>query len=168
MAFWRLYYHLVWSTKNREPLIKPEIEKRLYAYLVTKAAELGCYVYAVNGCQEHVHLIIAIPPKHAVAEVVKHLKGASSHNLNQAGLDYTFAWQRGYGALSLGERQRQQAEDYVAKQKTHHADRTAIAWLERDSDFDEGPTDTGITHESVPPVLRESKASYCLEGESPF
>ena len=42
MAFWRLYYHLVWATKNREPLIKPEIEKRLYAYLVHKAAELEC------------------------------------------------------------------------------------------------------------------------------
>ena len=62
MAFWRLYYHLVWATKNREPLIRPAIEERLYAYLVHKAAELGAYVYAVHGWTDHIHLIVAIPP----------------------------------------------------------------------------------------------------------
>lgn len=104
MAFWRLYYHLVWATKNREPFIQANIESRLYAYAVNKAAELACYVYCINGWYDHIHLIIAIPPKHAVAEVVKCLKGASSHDLNHGGgrLDYQFAWQRGYGALSLG------------------------------------------------------------------
>ena len=49
MSFWRLYYHLVWSTKNREPLIQPKVEPRLFAYIVRKAAELECYVYAING-----------------------------------------------------------------------------------------------------------------------
>jgi len=98
MAFWRLYYHLVWATQNREPLIKPEIEKRLYAYIVHKASELECFVYAINGWYDHLHLIIAIPPKYAVADVVKRLKGASSHDLNHGvGLDYEFVWQRGYG-----------------------------------------------------------------------
>lgn len=169
MSFWRLYYHLVWATKNRKPLIKPEIEKRLYAYIVHKAAELECYVYAINGWHEHVHLVIAIPPKHAVAQVVKHLKGASSHDLNHnARLDYEFAWQRGYGALSLGERQRPQAEEYVVNQKTHHGAQSATAWLERDSDFDEGPADTGIAPGGVPAVLRESRETYVVEGQSPF
>ena len=41
MAFWRLYYHLVWATKNREHLIHPTIEDRLYGYIINKAAELG-------------------------------------------------------------------------------------------------------------------------------
>jgi putative transposase len=114
MSFWRLYYHLGWATKDREPMIQAEIEDRLYAYLVRKAAELGVYAYAINGCPDHVHLIVAIPPKHAVADVVKGLKGPSSHYLNQsAGLAYEFAWQRGYGALSLGEGQRPKAVAYV-------------------------------------------------------
>ena len=52
MPFWRLNYHLVWSTKNRESLIQPNIEQRLYGYLINKAAELGVYVYAINGWLE--------------------------------------------------------------------------------------------------------------------
>ena len=115
MASWRLSYHLVWATKNRERLIQPQIEDRLYGYIINKAAELGVYVYAINSWCDHIHLVVAIALKHAVAYVVKRLKGTSSHDLNHtARLDYHFAWQRGYGALSLGERQRPIAEAYVA------------------------------------------------------
>jgi REP element-mobilizing transposase RayT len=49
MPFWRLYYHLVWSTKNREHFISPAVEDQLYAYIVNKAAELDVRVYAING-----------------------------------------------------------------------------------------------------------------------
>jgi len=169
MAFWRLYYHLVWATKNREHFIQPAIEDRLYAYTVRKAAELGVYVYAINGWYDHVHLVVAIPPKHAVADVVKHLKGASSHDLNHSvSLDYQFAWQRGYGAFSLGERQRPAAEAYVLNQKQHHQQQTTNAWLERDAEFDEGPDDAGITVDAVPSVLREQTVAYSAWGEPPF
>ena len=124
-------------------------------------------MYSINGWYDHIHLVIAIPPKHAVAEVVKHLKGASSHDLNHGGeLDYQFAWQRGYGALSLGERQRPQAEEYVANQKDHHQRQTAIAWLERDAELDEGPSDAGIVPGSVPTILREPGIGYYLDGEA--
>src|SRR6476661_6869597 len=85
MSFWRLYYHLVWSTKNREHLIQPDVETRLYLYLVSKAAELDVYVYAINGWFDHIHMVVAIPPNHAVAEVVKRLKGGRSHDLNSSG-----------------------------------------------------------------------------------
>jgi REP element-mobilizing transposase RayT len=82
MAFWRLYYHLVWGTKNRQPLITPVIETHLYSYLVHKASELGVFVYQINGWLDHVHLVVAIPPKLSIADVVKNLKGASSHFIN--------------------------------------------------------------------------------------
>jgi REP element-mobilizing transposase RayT len=169
MAFWRLCYHIVWATKNREHLIQPQIEDRLHAYIVNKAAELGVYVYAINGWYDHIHLVVSIPPKHAVAYVVKRLKGASSHDLNHVGgLDYHFAWQRGYGALSLGERQRPVAEAYVANQKQHHEHQTTNAWLERYAEFDEGPDDVGITPCPVPSIAREQRATYDAWGEPPF
>lgn len=169
MAFWRLYYHLVWATKNREHLIQPEIEKRLYAYIVNKAAELGVYVYAINGWYDHLHLVASIPPKHAVADMVKHLKGASSHDLNHAGgLDYAFAWQRGYGALTLGESQKPKAEAYVKNQKAHHQEQTFNGWLEGYAEFDEGPDDIGLTPGPVPSVLAEERANYEVWGEPPF
>ena len=169
MAFWRLSYHLVWATKNREHLIQPQIEDRLYGYIVNKVAELGVYVYAIKSWYDHIHLVVSIPPKHAVAYVVKRLKGASSHDLNHAvRLDYHFAWQRGYGALSLGERQRPAAEAYVANQKQHHDQQTTNAWLERYAEFDEGPDDVGITPCPVPSIVREHRAMYDAWGEPPF
>lgn len=169
MPFYRLYYHLVWATKNREPLIQPEIENRLFGYIVNKAAESGVYIYAINGWDDHIHLVASIPPKHAVADVVKRLKGASSHNLNHVGgLDGSFGWQRGYGALTVGEQHRPIAEAYVQNQKEHHQKQSTNAWLERYAEFDEGPEDTGFASDVVSPVLREEQAGYGVLGEPPF
>jgi putative transposase len=169
MPFWRLNYHLVWATKDREHLIQPEIEDRLHAYMVRKAAELGVYVYAINNWFDHIHLVVSIPPKHAIAYVVKRLKGASSHDLNQAGvLNHHFSWQRGYGALSMGERQRPMAEAYVRDQKQHHRREETNAWLERYAEFDEGPSDTDINPDAVPPIVHEQEVVYDAWGEPPF
>jgi putative transposase len=169
VSFWRLYYHLDWATKNREHLIQPEIETRLDAYLVRKAAELGVYVYAINGWYDHIHLLVAIPPKRAVADVVKRLKGSSSHYLNHTGeLAYKFAWQRGYRALTLGERQRPKAKAYVRDQKAHHGQGATNAWLERSTEFDEGPVDAGIAFDEVPTSLREESPPYDAWGEPPL
>lgn len=169
MAFWRMCFHLIWATKQREHPIQPEIESRLYGYIVNRAAELGVYVYTIGGWYDHVHLVVSIPPKHALTHVVQRLKGASSHDLNHAGgLDYPFGWQRGYGALSLGERQRRSAEAYVNGQKQHHEAQTTNPWLERHAEFDEGPLDAGITPGLVPAVVREQRATYDAWGEPPF
>jgi hypothetical protein len=77
---------------------------------------------------------------------------------------------RGSAAMepSLGERQRPQAEAYVNGQKEHHSQQTSIAWLERDTDLDEGPPDTGLPSTPVPAIARESQTTYIVEGESPF
>ena len=169
MSFWRLYYHLTWSTKNREPMILPEIEERLFAYIVRKAGELGVYVYAINGWFDHIHLVAAVPPKLALADFVKNIKGSSSHDLNQeAGLDYEFAWQRGYGVLSLGEKQKPVAVQYVLDQKRHHQSQTANPWLERCSEVDGGPEDAGFKVKEVPDIVREEGGAYGILGEPPF
>ena len=169
MAFWRLYYHLVWATKNREPVIVEALEASLYSYLVHKASELGVFVYAANGWVDHMHLIVAIPPALAVADVAKRLKGASSHEMNRAhGVQTAFAWQRGYGALSLGERQRPDAEAYVRRQKAHHSEQTTLAWLERTMEFDEGPGRPGRTEGPLGQGLHEAGAAYDWQGDAPF
>ena len=130
MSFWRNYYHLVWATKQRSPFLQPDVEQPLYAYMINKAAELEVYVYAINGWVEHTHLVVAIPPKHGVAEVVKKIKGASSHYVNHVlRPEDEFAWQRGYGCMTMGESQRSIAEAYVRNQKQHHAQQTTNGWL---------------------------------------
>ena len=166
MPYWRTYYHLVWATKNREALITPEVEKRLYAYLLRKAAEIEVRVYAINGWSDHIHMVVSIPPSLSVADAVKRLKGASSHDLGTQGV--TFEWQRGYGVLTMGEKQRPIAEEYVERQKIHHADGTVMSALEHCSEIDEGPTTAGLTATTVPRVVRDEGPSYDVIGDSPF
>lgn len=165
MAFWRLYYHLVWGTKNRQPWITPVIETHLYSYLVHKASELDVFVYQINGWLDHVHLVVAIPPKLSIANVVKNLKGASSHFINDRQfLEQHFQWQRGYGVLSLGEKQRPFAEAYVISQKLHHQQQTTNAWLERMTDVDEG----AAPPEGSTQTTREPAPVYVTDDKRPF
>lgn len=131
MPFWRLYYHLVWATKNREPIIDSALENRLYPYLIEKARSLGCQVDAINGDEGHVHVVLSIPPKYSIAETVQRLKGSSSHEFKE------LTWQKGYGIFSLGEKQRHFAVEYVKNQKEHHRQKTTNSWLERCDDEDE-------------------------------
>jgi len=138
MPFWITCYHLIWATKDREPFICPSVEKCLYPFLIARSGELGVYVHALGGSTDHAHLVVSIPPSMSVAHVVKTLKGASSHMLNQVQSDSRFAWQRGYGVVTLGQRQRAAAVAYVRQQKEHHRAMTTNAWLERESEHDEG------------------------------
>ena len=141
MALWRLYYHLIWATKERQPLIAPTIETDLYNYIIGKSDSLGCIVHAVNGVADHIHLVVSIPPTLSIAEFVKVIKGSSSHYLNHdlAKSDDKFGWQAGYGVFSCGRKQLEQAVTYVRDQKTHHTQNTTIAPLEQ------------LSHENNPP-----------------
>ena len=140
MAFWRLFYHLIWATKEREPLITSNLEAELYGYLTGKADFLGSIAYAIGGVEDHVHMVVSVPPKLAIADFVRHLKGSSAHHMNHLpGAPGNFGWQRGYGVISLGQRQLRRAIEYVHNQKEHHRQGTTIAALERVDVEDEGP-----------------------------
>lgn len=168
MSFWRNYYHLTWSTKNLLPLIKPEIESQLFHYMTRKAAELEVFIYAIDGTEDHVHLVVSIPPKHSVAEVVKLIKGASAHYVNHSlHLPDQFAWQPGYGCLTVGEKQRPLAEVYVKNQKIHHADGTTIGWLENALDLEGGPEDH-LEFEVGTRQVSESAVVYSTGADSAF
>jgi putative transposase len=169
MSFWRTCYHIVWTTKNRESMITPEVEPRLFAYIVDKAAELGVHVYAINGWSDRAHLVVAIPPKRSVTEVVKMLKGASPHYVNEKRQgDDRFIWQEGYGVFSLGEKQRAAAVRYVLNQKAHHQNRSENAWLERSERVDGGPADRGMGRMAAQGHLREVVADYETDDDLPF
>ncbi len=77
MPYYRLFYHIVWATKNRESLITPEIEPIIYNFLRGKAIGLGGTVFAINGMEEHTHMVASIPPKIAVATFIGQVKGVT-------------------------------------------------------------------------------------------
>ena len=132
MTYWRLHYHLIWSTKDREPSLTPGREKMLYGVLYKKGEELGLKIHAAGNVEDHAHVVASIPPKLAVADCVRHLKGASAYAINHMdGSDGQFKWQTGYGALSVGERSLEIVMEYAARQKEHHKQGTTIDIYER-------------------------------------
>ncbi len=139
MVFWRAYYHLIWATKDRHPLITTDLESELYRYIIGKAQSLDCVVHAIGGVADHVHLVASVPPKLAMADFVQKIKGSSAHFANHdlAFAGEAFGWQRGYGLLTLGSKQLDVAVAYVQRQKAHHEQDTAIAALEQTVDEDE-------------------------------
>ena len=132
MPYWRLFYHFVWGTKNREPLIAPGWENSLHNVIAAKATELGAFVYAVGGIEDHAHLVASVPPKIALSTFIGQVKGNSSHFVNH-GLEVNlhFAWQAEYGVVSFGGQMLDMVVQYAKSQRQHHAQGTVMAMLER-------------------------------------
>jgi putative transposase len=141
VPLWRLYYHLVWTTRGREMLITPAVEGELYGYITGKAAALGSILHASGGIEDHVHLVVSVPPRISIAEFVKIIKGSSANHLNKTvcAEGVQFAWQSGYGVFSLGAKQLAHAVRYVQAQKSHHREDTTIVMLEQAQQEDDGP-----------------------------
>jgi putative transposase len=132
MTYWRLHYHLIWATFERQPSLTPEREKMLYGVVFQKGKDLDLKIHAAGNSSDHVHIVISIPPKLAVADCIKHLKGASAFAINHMeGSDGEFKWQEGYGALTLGKRSLDSVMAYAARQKEHHKEKTEITFYER-------------------------------------
>lgn len=141
MAFWRLFYHITFATKERAPFITAAIESELHGYLVGKAQALGAMVYAVGGIEEHAHIVASVPPKISLADFVGQIKGAASYHINHLPNrpDFLFDWQRGYGVVSFGQKDLARVVNYVRNQKEHHQRGDLIAGLERADELDVSP-----------------------------
>jgi putative transposase len=121
MTYWRLHYHIIWSTQDRQPLLTQEREKVFYGVVYDKAKQLSLKIHAAGNVEDHIHLAISIPPRLSISDCIQHIKGASSFAINHmAGSDGQFKWQEGYGVLSIGERSLPDVIAYVIKQKEHH------------------------------------------------
>lgn len=132
VPYCELYYHLVWTTKDREPLIGPRIESQLYGYVRRKAIQMGAIVFAASGTADHVHMVAAVPAKVALTDFVGQVKGVSSHDVYRD-LGRAFRWQAGYGVLSLDRKRLPNYVAYVESQQRLHAKGTTIRVLEGSS-----------------------------------
>jgi len=115
--------HLIFSTKDREPLITPEIRNDLFAYLGGIIRELKGTALIVNGTSDHVHLLVRIRPVHAVAQIARLIKANSSKWVHEK-WNTRFAWQTGYGAFSVSESNVSVVSQYIAEQEEHHKKHT--------------------------------------------
>jgi putative transposase len=132
MPYWRLFYHAIWATWHRERLIVPEVEPVIHDLLRSKAVGLGATVFALNGMEDHVHLVISVPPKLALSEFIGKVKGSTSTRFNKSGMmNRPLRWQEEYAVLSFDAKRLPQYVAYVQNQKAHHARAELIPLLER-------------------------------------
>ncbi|MFZ3209181.1 MAG: IS200/IS605 family transposase [Geobacteraceae bacterium] len=116
-----LHYHIVFSTKNREPWLTPDKESRIWEYLGGIARANGMKALKVGGCDDHLHILLALPTTMTVSKAVQLLKGASSRWIHETDNDMmAFAWQDGYGAFTAGISQISDTIQYIEGQREHH------------------------------------------------
>lgn len=121
----KIWIHAIWSTKERLPLIKPELEMPLFYFIENQLRELGCPVRIINGIPNHIHCLFLLGMQNSIAEIIKQIKGSSSHFINQQDtLKEKFAWQTGYAAYSVSESLVDKVFEYIKNQKQHHLRRS--------------------------------------------
>src|SRR5690348_4525505 len=120
-SFTSCLMHCVWATKERRPLLKPELSCRLWPYLGGLARQNKMTLLMVGGAHDHAHVLLSIPPTLCVAKAIQLLKGNSSKWVHETfkGL-WHFEWQEGYGAFSIGVSSVKDTMKYIENQAFHH------------------------------------------------
>jgi len=120
-----LHYHFVFSTKNREPWIHPDMEERIWEFLGGIARQSGLKPIIVGGMPDHIHMAVGSPPTLAVSAVVQQIKGGSSRWIKDLAPGMRgFAWQDGYGAFAVSKSNLSALTTYIQNQREHHRVKT--------------------------------------------
>jgi putative transposase len=121
MSAIKLIIHIVWSTKNRAKLLLPETRKHLFQHMREYATTKNINIVKLNGYLDHVHCLIYLSSTEKLAEIVKLLKGESSHWLNNSYLlSDNFKWQSEYFAESVSVKEMPKVIGYIRNQEIHH------------------------------------------------
>jgi putative transposase len=124
-SFTSCLVHCVWSTKNREPLLTPDLRDRLWPYLGGIAKQNQMKTLAIGGASDHAHVLLSLPATLSVAKAMQLLKGNSSKWLRETFPKMrSFAWQEGYGAFSIGLSGVDTTIAYIRDQAEHHRTRS--------------------------------------------
>ncbi len=125
MPFIQIWIHLVWATKNREPLLTKDVRQKLFTHIKENGSIKGIHVDFVNGHVDHVHCLISLNTDQNISKLVQLLKGESSYWINKNNLlSNKLEWQDEYFAVSVSESGVNRLREYIKNQETHHAKKT--------------------------------------------
>ncbi len=113
--------HVVFSTKGRQKTISLDLQPRLWSYVAGVCKKLDIHVHAIGGIEDHIHLLIQVPPTLPAAKAVLTIKSNSSRWANEQG--HKFSWQQGYGAFSVSSSNIPAVVQYIRNQQEHHRKR---------------------------------------------
>jgi putative transposase len=124
-SYTNLLYHLVFSTRDRKPIITTERRPRLYEYVGGIVRGLGGIALAIGGIEDHMHLLAKLRPDKALSDMLRDLKANSSGWMHDVFPDARdFYWQKGYGAFTVSTSQVAAVSRYIANQEQHHKRRS--------------------------------------------
>jgi REP element-mobilizing transposase RayT len=121
MSYISSYHHCVFSTKERRPLITPALAQRLWPFLGGIARQNKMKAIEIGGVEDHVHILLSVPPTLSIAKAMQLIKGGSSKWVHETFPEHgLFGWQEKYGAFSVSESRVPSVVDYIKSQPEHH------------------------------------------------
>ena len=124
-VFSQIYIQTVFAVKNRQALIHPEWEERLYQFTTGIVQKRGHKMLAIGGMPDHIHIFIGLKPAQALSDLVREIKVATHEFIEENRFSkFKFDWQAGYGAFSYSRSHRDAVCKYVLNQKEHHQGKT--------------------------------------------
>lgn len=124
-SYCEVYLHIVWATKNRQEMIKENIEDDIYKILKDKCNKFNVELIAIGNTQNHIHILLAFNPKVKISDIVAEFKGATSYFINHNSRE-CLHWQNGYGVLSVSKSGLELVKKYIKNQKENHKKRDKI------------------------------------------
>ena len=120
-TYTQILYHIIYATKYREPTMDKENRTSLFDYMSGVLRNQKCYPYAINGVEDHLHIVVNVHPSIALANLVKDLKLSTRDFITREMLFPNFgAWQEGYGAFTYHKSDTDKLIGYVKAQEEHH------------------------------------------------
>ncbi len=139
----QLIFHIVFSTKHREPTIVQDQKKRIFAFIHQLLTNKNCHLYRINGVEDHLHILTHVHPTISISSLIKDIKLAADDFIKREDVFPKFkGWQNGYGAFSESYSAKDRLINYIKNQEEHHRkvsflDEYKVLLKEREIEFDE-------------------------------
>lgn len=121
----RMIGHIIFSTKNREPVLTPEVRPLLFAYMAGVLNKTECPAILIGGHIDHIHALCLVNKNFAIKNILEEMKTTSSKWIKTQGAEFReFHWQNGYGAFSVSASNIEKVKRYIQNQEDHHRKKT--------------------------------------------
>jgi len=125
MGYVKMWAHLVWATKKREPVLEKNIRKKIFSHIRENALTKNIQIDFINGHVDHVHILLSLNADQTIANTIQLIKGESSYWINKNKLTpQKFEWQDDYFVVSVSESGIDKVRDYIKNQEEHHKKKT--------------------------------------------
>ncbi|MCS7009187.1 MAG: IS200/IS605 family transposase [Chthoniobacterales bacterium] len=120
----KLYVHVVFSTRLREPCLQMEWLRELHQGMARILEQMGCPSIRTGGVSDHVHSLFILSREMSLVEAIRRLKQRSAGLIRKRYGMTHFQWQEGYGAFSVSASKVREVSEYIFRQEEHHRQRT--------------------------------------------